>query len=116
MNKSKDWEFILLYPKQTADIDTVESPLGVMFCYKNRNKIYVPSLVGLDYNFNEKHQTYRQLLYQTILAATTQNFETIDFGISANFEKKKIGATIIPMYAYLQADDNYALERLETIR
>ncbi|MGB3345602.1 MAG: aminotransferase class I/II-fold pyridoxal phosphate-dependent enzyme [Aequorivita sp.] len=116
MNINKNWEFILLYPKQRENLDVDPSPLGVMFCYKNRNKIYVPSLVGLDYNLNDKFQTYRQLLYQTVLAATSHNFESIDFGISANFEKKKIGATIVPMYGFLQAEDNYSLERLETLR
>lgn len=126
MNKNKNWEFILLYAKSNPQSPILQltnpqstnaqSPIGVMFCYKNRNKIYVPSLVGMDYNHIEKYQTYRQLLYQTILAATAQNFKTIDFGISASFEKKKLGASIIPMHAFIQSNDNYALERLETMR
>ncbi|WGF92175.1 aminotransferase class I/II-fold pyridoxal phosphate-dependent enzyme [Aequorivita marisscotiae] len=113
MNKSAQWEFILLYPKTGVGVET---PLGVMFCYKNSNNIYVPSLVGLDYSQLKKYQTYRQLLYQTILIATAQNFKSIDFGISASFEKKKLGATIIPMHAYIQAEDNFVLERLEIMR
>lgn len=116
MNKSKNWEFILLYAKDKPSVNKSKPPLGVMFCYKNRNKIYVPSLVGMDYSHLEKYQIYRQLLYQTILAATAQDFKTIDFGISASFEKKKLGATIIPMHAFIQSEDNYALERLETMR
>ncbi|MAP80988.1 MAG: aminotransferase class I/II [Aequorivita sp.] len=115
MNKSAQWEFILLYSKIKSNKEA-EAPIGVMFCYKNRDEIYVPSLVGLDYSHLEKYQTYRQLLYQAILTATAQNFKSIDFGISANFEKKKLGATIIPMHAYIQAEDNFALERLETMR
>lgn len=116
MNKSKHWEFILLYSKAQKKGETLRVPLGVMFCYKNRNITYVPSLVGIDYNHIEEYQTYRQLLYQTILAATAQNFKTIDFGISASFEKKKVGAKIIQMHAFIQSDDNYTLERLETMR
>lgn len=134
MNKNKHWEFILLYANSALEVSQTpnpkspnpqstnpqstnpKSPIGLMFCYKNQNQIYVPSLVGMDYSYIEKHQTYRQLLYQTILAATAQNFRVIDFGISASFEKKKLGASIIPMYAFIQSDDNYALERLETMR
>ncbi|MCZ4319900.1 aminotransferase class I/II-fold pyridoxal phosphate-dependent enzyme [Aequorivita viscosa] len=113
MNRSNHWEFILIFSKTRVGD---EAPLGVMFCYKNRKQIYVPSLVGLDYNQIEKFQTYRQLLFQTILVATAQNFKSVDFGISASFEKKKLGATILSLHAYIQADDNFALERLEIMR
>lgn len=116
MNQSDNWEFILLYPTEEISRTTTGTLLGVMFCYKNQKEIYVPSLVGMDYQYLETYQTYRQLLYQSILAASSQNFRTIDFGISASFEKKKLGASIIPMHAYIQADDNYALERLEMLR
>lgn len=115
MNKSKHWEFILIYAKNNDDAPQ-NLPIGVMFCYNNREEIYVPSLIGMDYNHLEEYQTYRQLIYQTILRATEKNFKTIDFGISASFEKKKLGATIVPMHAYIQAADNFAFERLETLR
>jgi len=40
----------------------------------------------------------------------------IDFGMSANFEKRKLGATVIPKQAFVQTDDNYLLEQLEMMR
>ena len=112
MNKDSNWEFILLF-KKNIDKQKANSLLGAMFCYKNPTGIYVPSLVGLDYQWLEQYQTYRQLLYQTILVATEKGFKKIDFGISANFEKKKVGATIIPLHAFIQAEDNFALERMQ---
>lgn len=114
MNKNPQWEFITLYKKGTET--TPENMLGTMFCYKNCNKIYVPALIGMDYKLADQFQTYRQLLYQTIRRAAQLNCKTIDFGISATFEKQKLGATALPMWAYLQSDDNFILEKLELIK
>ena len=105
-----NWECILL--KAVED----QRVLGVMFCYKNYSGTYVPSLIGMDYRYLEEFQTYRQLLYQTILRARKLHMNQIDFGMSANFEKRKLGATIIPKQAFVQTDDNYLLEQLEMMR
>tara|TARA_R110002072_G_scaffold4240_1_gene29923 strand:- start:9377 stop:11788 length:2412 start_codon:yes stop_codon:yes gene_type:complete len=114
MNKNPQWEYITLYKKETEA--TPKNMLGIMFCYKNSNKIYVPSLIGMDYSFTDQFQTYRQLLYNTIRRAAQLKCKSIDFGISATFEKQKLGATAIPMWAYLQSDDNFILEKLELIK
>lgn len=65
-----------------------------MFSYENNNKTYVPSLVGMDYDYLKSYQTYRQLLYQTIKRAIQLNFRHIDLGMTASFEKRKLGATV----------------------
>ena len=36
----------------------------------------------------------------------------IDFGLTAAFEKRKLGATVEKKYAYLQTQDNFILELL----
>jgi len=81
-----------------------------MFCYKNMNHTYVPSFIGMDYNFTAEFQVYRQMLYQTIVRAKALGFSKIDFGLSASFEKKKVGAVITPKFAYIQAKDNFSME------
>jgi 7-keto-8-aminopelargonate synthetase-like enzyme/predicted N-acyltransferase len=112
MNECPNWEFILLY------LNTKESaPLvGVMFCYKNQNHAYVPELIGMDYKWAKEFNLYRQLLFQTIKRANELNFPQIDFGVSASFEKRKLGAEIIPKVAYIQARDNYTMEVMNTIQ
>lgn len=110
MNRSPHWEFIALYPKKGKQVG--EKALGVMFCYRNHTT-YVPSLVGLDYDHNTTYQTYRQLLFESIRRAKNEEFEKVDFGVSANFEKKKMGATIIPKIAYLQANSNFTMDYIE---
>ena len=88
---------------------------GVMFCYKN-SSTYVPSFVGMDYKYSELFSIYRQLLYHTILRAKELNCSRIDFGLTAAFEKKKLGAFVNPKVCYVQAKDNFSLELLETLQ
>lgn len=112
MNESPNWEFIVLALKAVT-----ENPfVGVMFCYKNNNHTYVPELIGMDYKWAKEYQLYRQLLFQTIKRANALQFQRIDFGVSASFEKRKLGALIIPKVAYVQARDNYAMELMNTLQ
>lgn len=112
MNKNENWEFILL----TLKNDEKNSIVGVMFCYKNQKNRYVPELIGMDYAIAKEYQLYRQLLFQTIKRANELKITNIDFGVSASFEKKKLGATIIPKVAFIQTNDNYKMELMNTMQ
>lgn len=107
MSGHPNWEFILICPKAEP-----MKVIGTMFCYKNRGITYVPAFVGMDYAYVKSHHIYRQLLFQTIKRAIALQFKRIDLGMTAEFEKRKLGAEIIGKYAYLQASDNYAMEVL----
>jgi len=111
MSISPRWEFIMVYLKTEKML-----LVGVMFCYKNSNLIYTPAVIGMDYEFSKKYNVYRQLLYQTILRAKALGSKRIDFGLTAGFEKRKVGAKIIGKCAYIQARDNFALEALDWLR
>ncbi|MCX2681937.1 bifunctional aminotransferase class I/II-fold pyridoxal phosphate-dependent enzyme/GNAT family N-acetyltransferase [Galbibacter sp. EGI 63066] len=110
MSKHPGWEFIVLTLKGAYTRDKKDRTVGVMFCYKNGRQTYVPAFVGMDYNYAHEHQVYRQLLYQTVKRAGETGFQNIDFGMTAGFEKKKIGATVTSKTAYIQAKDNYSME------
>ncbi|MCX2680637.1 aminotransferase class I/II-fold pyridoxal phosphate-dependent enzyme [Galbibacter sp. EGI 63066] len=110
MSDSPGWEFLVLSLKKDHTKDKKTIPVGVMFCYKNSGQTYVPAFVGMDYDYAHEHQVYRQLLYQTVKRAGETGLENIDFGMTAVFEKKKIGAIVIPKVAYIQAKDNYSME------
>ncbi|MGN7515992.1 MAG: aminotransferase class I/II-fold pyridoxal phosphate-dependent enzyme [Allomuricauda sp.] len=107
MNRSPLWEFIVLSP-----LGEPKNVVGVMFCYTNTDKVYVPAFVGMDYKVLEAFAPYRQLLYRTIERAISLGMRKIDFGMTASFEKKKLGALVHEKYAYLQTTDNYILELL----
>ena len=110
MNENPHWEFILI-----SSVQTPEELIGVMCCYKNGNCTYVPAFVGMDYDYLIEFHTYRQLLFQTIKRAIQLNFKQIDLGMTASFEKRKLGATVIEKFAYLQTADNYTLELLDIL-
>tara|TARA_R110002074_G_scaffold61079_1_gene147775 strand:- start:73 stop:1287 length:1215 start_codon:yes stop_codon:yes gene_type:complete len=105
MSEHPNWEFIT--------VSLLEKPtqiIGVMLCYNNENHTYVPAFVGMDYQFLSEFYTYRQLLYQTIKRAIDLKFQHIDLGMTASFEKRKLGATVEEKYAYIQTSDNYTME------
>ncbi len=99
-----------LFLKEEFNSEGTQILVGVMFCYKNMEETYTPAFIGMDYNYTDKHQVYRQLLYQTVKRAKKLGFKKLDFGMTASFEKKKVGATIIPKSAFIQAKDNYSME------
>ncbi len=112
MSDHPGWEFIVLSLRASLTKDKKETVVGVMFCYTNVGNVYVPAYVGLDYTYARKHQVYRQLLYQTVKRAGELGCKSIEFGMTAAFEKRKIGAETISKVAYIQAKDNYKMELL----
>ena len=116
MSEDENWEFLVLRLKEQYD-DREEKgiPVGVMFCYKGKES-YVPAFIGMDYEYVTKYQLYRQMLYQTILRAKSLKVSRINFGFSSSFEKRKVGARIIPKVAYMQAKDNYSMEMIGVIQ
>ena len=105
MSAHPNWEFITVSLKENP-----KKMIGVMLCYKNSNRSFVPAFIGMDYSYLKEFYTYRQLLYQTIKRAIALQFKHIDLGMTASFEKRKLGALVHEKYAYIQTTDNYTLE------
>ncbi|SHN12019.1 aminotransferase class I/II-fold pyridoxal phosphate-dependent enzyme [Flavobacterium xinjiangense] len=116
MTTNPHWEFILLHLKNTEETQNVSPLVGILFCYKNLDQTYVPSLIGMDYAVPKKFSLYRQLLFQGIKRAQELSYKRIDFGITATFEKRKLGAKVIPKIAYIQAKDNFSMEFMGTLQ
>ena len=109
MNEDPNYEFI------TISISSKEQEhllIGILFCYKS-NKTYVPNLVGLSYHHLSDYAVYRQLLYQCILRAKALGMNSVDFGLTAGFEKRKLGAQVDQPVSYVQSKENYKLQLLE---
>jgi 7-keto-8-aminopelargonate synthetase-like enzyme/predicted N-acyltransferase len=104
------WEVIQLHLKDTY-VD--EMPCCVVFCYKS-GSAYIPMIIGMDYTFNSLFGIYRQALYQVVLRAKKLGKEKIMFGFSATVEKKKVGAKVVPTFAYMHARDTFQLEVLSS--
>lgn len=117
MCTNPNYDFITLYIKPNdIDDDTIIKPVlaGILFSYIN-DSIYNALIVGLDYQYIHSHNTYKQILYKSLLRAKTLKCLTLDLGYTAELEKKKLGAKPQDVYAYVQATEHYNFNVLEAM-
>lgn len=105
MNDNPNWEFIIIKEIKSKRI------IGVVASYKTQ-KTYSPVTIGLDYEFNATCKTYKQAVYNVVLRANELNLSRINFGLSADTEKRKVGAKQIEVKAYITVSDNYNRDEL----
>jgi 7-keto-8-aminopelargonate synthetase-like enzyme/predicted N-acyltransferase len=114
MSEHKQWEFLVLKIKPEFDPRPERLAVAIMLCYK-AGENYSPMLIGMDYTYIHTHKIYKQILYQTLKRARKLGFTQVPFGVTADLEKHKIGATQVPMVAYVQAKDNFNFEVIESM-
>ncbi|HTH57542.1 MAG TPA: aminotransferase class I/II-fold pyridoxal phosphate-dependent enzyme [Cyclobacteriaceae bacterium] len=113
-----NWEVIELRLK-TADLDSSEKegPLvAVNFCYKSSKNNYSLFAVGMDYDYVLTHGCYRQGLYQTVLRTNALGCDKLYLGMDASIEKKRFGVDVIGKSVYIQANDNFNMELIGTLK
>lgn len=101
MYDNEHYDVICLYSK-----DLPEQPVSVMFSYIN-GSTYSALIVGIDYSNLYHLNPYKQILYQTVKRAKALDCQTLDLAFTAEMEKKKVGATVHPVYAYVQAMEHH---------
>jgi 7-keto-8-aminopelargonate synthetase-like enzyme len=74
-----------------------------------------PLFVGLDYRYVASHHSYQQTLWQSIRAAQRHGARRVLFGMSADLQKSRFGATRERRWVYLQSTDGYHLDVLNQI-
>ncbi len=111
---NSNFEFIIL--KINNEEQKSKNPLIIAagICYKSK-KNYIPMFAALDYQYLKTYSNYRQLLYRVIKRANKLKKEKILFGLTASFEKTRIGAIAKPQEAFIQIDDNYKLEKISNM-
>ncbi|MCB1176850.1 MAG: hypothetical protein KDK36_04635, partial [Leptospiraceae bacterium] len=106
ISKSNDWEFIIIKIKKEY--------AAIGCCYKSGSN-YFPLLLGLSDQFNKDFKIYKQVLFQVVNRAIELKVKTIYFGISADLEKKKLGAESIEKVAYSNIKDNFNATIIQNI-
>lgn len=109
MYDDPNYDIIRLYLKGSDDL------VAVLFSHKN-GTMYNAMLVGLNYEFVREHNTYKQILYQSVVRAKALGCSTLDLAFTAEMEKKKVGASIHENYAFVQATEHLSYAILETIQ
>jgi hypothetical protein len=114
MSKSPGWEFVILKLKGEYHYDGKPHIVSVMGCHKGKDH-YTLVVIGMDYEYVYTHGVYRQSLFQGIKRAMQLGYHKIYMGLSADFEKRKLGATQIAKVCYVQAKDNFNFELIESL-
>jgi 7-keto-8-aminopelargonate synthetase-like enzyme len=104
-----NWEVIELRLKHTP-----EKVAAVIFNYLSGNT-YSAMFIGVNYSLQAEYHCYRQALYQSILRAKAVGAERINLGLTADFEKRRIGASCTQSYAYVQLKDHYNMSVLSNL-
>lgn len=110
MNASDNWEFLILNLK----LDDKTIPVAITCCFKT-SRIYCPILVGIDYLYNEKYHVYKQLLYRLVCNVRDRDWNKLFLGLTADIEKRKIGALQLPSSAFINIKDQFNMELIENI-
>jgi 7-keto-8-aminopelargonate synthetase-like enzyme len=107
LSNYENWEFIELRIAETNDL------AACGWCYKNGFS-YTPLIVGLNYDFQDKYEIYKQLIFQTIKRGNDLDMKTVFLGYSADYEKQKYGAISNSKFAFVKFEDTYNLELIES--
>lgn len=73
---------------------------------------HIPDILS---NHDKIKGLYRNLLFTAILRAKELGCTRVLFGLTAEEEKNKLGATITPKIAYIQMKDNFEFNELDLI-
>ncbi len=106
MSQHPNYDFIQLYLKPEFTDGTEPTLVATMYSYIN-DGLYNAMIVGLDYEYVYTHNTYKQILYQTLKRARSLGAKALDLAFTAELEKKKLGARPREVYAYVQTAEHY---------
>lgn len=114
MNEDPNWEFITFRLKEEYVQDGDDTMIGVAFTCRTAES-YCGVLLGMDYRYSQKYKVYKQILFEAIMRARALNKKRIYLGLTSAQEKRKYGARINPRVGYLQTQDNFKLELIESM-
>jgi 7-keto-8-aminopelargonate synthetase-like enzyme len=74
-----------------------------------------PLFVGLDYRYVASHRSYQQTLWQAVRSAQRHGARRVLFGMSADLQKARFGASRERRWVYLQSTDGFHLDVLNQL-
>jgi 7-keto-8-aminopelargonate synthetase-like enzyme/predicted N-acyltransferase len=114
MLESNAWELVLLRLRPEFGGAPDGPAVAVGACFVGAEQ-YVPMVLGLDYRYVRSHGLYRQCLLQAVRRAQHHGLRRVLFGMGAELEKRRFGATPRQNCLYVQTDDHYAVDALAAL-
>lgn len=103
------WETMCLYIKTNEEF----SLAAVCFIHFSE-KTFNPIFLGMNYDLATEYKVYKQLLFQLTNRAIVLKKEIVHLGLSADTDKRKIGAVQIGKSVYISTKDSFNLEILNS--
>ncbi len=88
--------------------------VGIVCNYKTVES-YCAVVLGMDYEYATDFKVYKQVLFQIAMRGQALGKKRIYLGMTAAQEKRKYGGVAKARVAYVQAEDNYKLELIESM-
>lgn len=110
-----NYDVIQLY-LQPEFVEGATEPIlvGVLFSELNATT-YNAMLVGLDYKYVTAHNTYKQILFQSLERAKALDCKSLDLAYTAELTKKKLGAKLQKVRAFVQSTEHFNHQILDAI-
>lgn len=105
ISKDKNWEILSL----KINNDETSKLAAVCFIHFSEDS-YNPLFLGINYDIGLEYKVYKQLLFQIAKRAIELRKKIVHLGLSADTDKKKIGAIQIGKCVYITTRDNFNLE------
>jgi 7-keto-8-aminopelargonate synthetase-like enzyme len=99
------WELLIMRLRNAAH----PQPVAFVAQHIGANHIQ-PVFIGLDYDYVESHNAYQQTLWQVFRSAQRLGKGEVLLGMSADLQKKRFGASLSQRSAYVQLEDDYAVQ------
>ena len=108
------YDIIRLYLSEELADDPEASPVAAMFSFIDPEQ-YSALIVGLDYRCLRSHNTYKQILFQTVMRARDLGCASLDLAFTAAAVKKKVGGVASEARVYMQVLDHFNLSVIDTL-
>ncbi|PRQ08534.1 aminotransferase class I/II-fold pyridoxal phosphate-dependent enzyme [Enhygromyxa salina] len=108
------YDFIRLYRREDLAEDPGAAPIAVMFSSFDAAQ-YNALIVGLDYRYVRPLNTYKQILFQTVMRARALGCASLDLAFTASAVKKKVGGVASSARVYMQILDHFNLSVIDSI-
>jgi hypothetical protein len=109
-----EWELLLLRLDPEPVSETAGRPVAFLAAHIGPRH-YTPLVVGLDYRWVRSRGLYRRCILECVRRAQIHDSRRVFFGLGAEFEKRRFGATRYQHAIYLRSDDHLQSDMLDQL-
>lgn len=110
------YDMIRLYLRPEQVEGATEPVLAAVLFSEVNTRLYNAMIVGLDYRFVREHGTYKQTLFQSVERVKAVGCTTLDLAYTAELVKKKLGAQLQQVRAFVQSTEHFNHQVLESMQ